>query len=67
LGDRLGREHDVRRLAQWWTQATDESRFRLLQRVQQQVTPLKGDPPLDTLRLAILIAEAEAGQVDETS
>jgi hypothetical protein len=56
-------EH-IERLARWWTQATNEARFLLLQRVCGTKTPQKGDPTLAQLRLAIFVAEAAAGEVD---
>lgn len=47
-------------LAQWWTQASQEERFRLLQKACKENTP-----PLAELRYAIILAESEAGEVGE--
>lgn len=58
MDDRLA----LTRIAQWWTQATNEARFQALQKA------IHGDPqapPLQTLQLAIILAEVEAGEVGE--
>lgn len=47
-------------LAQWWTQASQEERFRLLKKSTEENTP-----PLHELRTAIILAETEAGEVGE--
>jgi len=47
-------------LAGWWTQASEEARYAVLQKATQENTP-----PLDALRLAIILAETEAGEVEE--
>jgi len=69
MGQRLGQRGrvsaDIERIAQWWAQANQESRFVLLQRVVGSKTPQEGDPSLAQLQLAILLAEAEAGEVDQ--
>jgi len=58
LDDRLAR--GVVELAQWWTQASQEARFEALKKA------IHGEgPPLQTLRLAIIVAEVEAGEVGE--
>jgi hypothetical protein len=49
--------------ARWWTQATQEARFRLLQRIIGTKAPQKGDPTLEELKLAIILAEAEAKEI----
>lgn len=52
----------LERLAQWWTQAPQVERFELVRK------SIHGDPeapPLGTLHLAIYLAEAEAGEVDQ--
>lgn len=49
--------------AKWWTQATQEARFGLLQRIVGTKAPQKGDPTLEELKLAILLAEAEAKEI----
>lgn len=64
LGGRLDRVLAINSLAQWWTQASDQARFELLQRVVGSKTPQEGDPSFKTLQLAIYLAEAEAGQVE---
>jgi hypothetical protein len=51
---------DVEQLARWWTSASQEARFGLLRKAVQENTP-----PLQTLRLAIILAEIEAGEVGE--
>lgn len=47
-------------LARWWQAATQEARFQLYAR---SVRAEKEAPELGTLRLAIYLAEAEAGEV----
>lgn len=54
----MGRE--LRELAEWWTQASQEARFQILRAAIQENTP-----PLKTLHLAIIAAETEAGEVSE--
>jgi hypothetical protein len=49
--------------ARWWSQATKEARFNLLQRIVGRKAPQKGDPTLEELKLAILLAEAEAKEI----
>ncbi len=56
---RLARER-VERLARWWTSATQEARLQLWQKAAQE-----GDPPFAQLRLAIILAETEAGETRE--
>lgn len=51
---------DVVGLARWWTSATQEARFALLTQATRE-----NRPPLDTLHLAIVLAETEAGEVEE--
>jgi hypothetical protein len=65
VGRRLDRIGHVEQLARWWSSATKEARFVLLQRVLGQKAPLKGDPTLKELQLAIYLAEATAGEVIE--
>lgn len=58
-GRRLG---SVEELARWWNAATQEARFALYEK------SIKGDqdaPPLQALRIAIYLAEVEAGEVSE--
>jgi hypothetical protein len=55
---------DVERLAQWWTQAADEARLGLVERISGQKTPQKGDPSRETLYYAIFLAESCAGEVE---
>jgi len=50
----------IRELACWWTSASEEARYQALERAAKENTP-----PLADLRLAIYLAEAEAGQVRE--
>jgi hypothetical protein len=52
----------VDELARWWTAATQEARFALLR------STIKGEkeaPQLEVLKLAIIIAEIEAGEIAE--
>lgn len=55
---RLARHVDE--LARWWTSATHEERFRLL-----KASVETNSPPLASLRLAIIAAEIEAGEIGE--
>lgn len=58
LDDRLAR--DVESLARWWSQASEETRYETLR------ASINGETPsLETLRIAIYLAEVEAGQVAE--
>lgn len=60
LDDRLARDAEVERLARWWTQASEEARYEALR------ASINGEaPPLEALRIAIYLAEVEAGQVAE--
>ncbi len=62
LDDRLAASRRIERLAQWWTQATQEARFDALRR------SFNGDPSAPTfqeLQLALLIAEAAQGAIGE--
>jgi len=52
----------VEQLARWWTAASNEEKFRAL---KASTEGHEGAPPLDALRYAIYLAEAEAGQVAE--
>lgn len=47
-------------LARWWTQASEEARYETLLRATKE-----NSPPLGALRLAIYLAEAEAGKVEQ--
>jgi hypothetical protein len=58
----VGAVASVEQLCQWWTQATQGERFRLLKHT------IEGDenaPPLKVLQLAIYLAEVEAGEVSQ--
>jgi hypothetical protein len=57
---RAVRVSPIERIARWWTSASNEERFRLLQAACQGE---KDAPPLRTLQLAIYLAEVEAGEV----
>lgn len=49
-------------VARYWTSASNEARFALLERA------IKGDaaaPPLEVVRLAAILAEVEAGETGE--
>ena len=54
----------IRQLAEWWTQASQESRWLLL---RETVEGAKGAPPLRALHIAIYLAESEAGEVERLS
>jgi hypothetical protein len=58
------RRVDVRQLAEWWTQATAESRWLLL---RASVEGEAQAPPLRALHIAIYLAEAEKGEVERLS
>lgn len=58
MGGRLA--WDVEQLARWWTSAPNEARFALLTQATKE-----DRPPLDKLHLAIILAETEAGEVEE--
>lgn len=49
-------------LARWWTQATQAQRFVL---VRASINGDKDAPPYNTLKIAIYLAEIEAGEVSE--
>ena len=53
----------VDELARWWTSAPEEARYALLKAVIEGTTKVKGGLP--SLRLAIILAEIEAGEVAE--
>jgi hypothetical protein len=62
LDGRLAEHRAVDELARWWSQATEEARFRTL---KASCEAQEGAPPLARLRLAIYLWEAESGQVEE--
>ena len=47
-------------LARWWSQASNEARYALLVKAAQENTP-----PLEEVRVAIILAETEAGTADQ--
>jgi hypothetical protein len=49
-------------IARWWTSATQEERFKALER---SIKGESGAPPLETLQLAAYLAEVEAGEIGE--
>lgn len=53
----------VERLAQWWSQASEESRF-LLMRKAIDGPPSKEVPSLETVRLAAYLAESERAEIE---
>lgn len=63
MGQRVGElARRVERIAQWWSSATQEARYALLERA------FRGEaqaPPLEEVRLAALLAEAEAGEISQ--
>lgn len=61
MGNGLGRlAWNVEQLARWWTSASKEERFNLLKLSIEENTP-----PLGEVRLAIFLAEVEAGEIGE--
>jgi len=50
----------VEEVARWWSEAPQEARFRLLQRVCEEAPKV---PTLEELKLAIIAAETEAGEI----
>jgi len=66
VGRGLGIGRPVDELARWWTSATQEERFLLLRTTLDKRAPkTKSTPDLGTLQLAILLAESEAGEIDQ--
>jgi hypothetical protein len=53
---------EITRIAQWWTQAPQEERFRLFAR---SIRGEEGSPPLRDLQVAITLAEIEAGEISQ--
>lgn len=53
-------DRGVESLARWWTSAPQEERFRVWQKAIRE-----NSPPLEALRLAVILAETEAGEVSE--
>lgn len=57
----LGRPHQrVVELARWWTSASAKARFALWDQATKE-----NRPPLAQLRLAVILAEVEAGEISE--
>jgi len=66
MGQRLGGlAWNVEQLARWWTSASKEERFALLKRTIETQTPRRQEPTLSEVRLAIYLAEVEAGEIGE--
>lgn len=61
LGRRVGERVEL--LARWWTSASNEERFRLLKLSLEGKA--KDAPSLAEVRLAIILAETEAGEIGE--
>lgn len=55
----------VRELAIWWTQATNEERWLLLRRTIDIREKAKAAHTIDELRVAIILAETEAGEIEK--
>lgn len=51
---------DVEYLARWWSSATQAQRFALYEQAARE-----DKPPLAQVRLAAILAEFEAGEVDQ--
>jgi hypothetical protein len=60
LDERARVSAPVEQLARWWTSASTEQRFEAWQKACQE-----NRPPLATLRIAAILAEAQAGEVEE--
>jgi len=60
----MGIGRPVEQLARWWDSASQEERFRLL-KLSLEKNPPKDAPSLQTLQLAIYLAESEAGEIDQ--
>lgn len=60
MDERLGR--NVERLARWWTSAGEKARYEALRLAIHGQAPFED---FEALRLAIILAETEAGQVAE--
>lgn len=60
LDDRVARDAEIERLARWWTSASEKARYAALESAIHT-----NSPDLEKLRLAIIVAETEAGQVAE--
>lgn len=54
------RKYVVDEIARWWSQAPNEARFRLLERVTKEAPKV---PTLEELTLGIVAAETEAGEL----
>lgn len=68
LGHGLDRRLVIDTLARWWTSASKEERFAYLQRVLDARAPKeKNAPTLEEVRCAIILAEAEAGEICASS
>jgi hypothetical protein len=61
LAGRVGQRVEL--CARWWTSATQEERFRLLKVCIEGGQAAKDAPTLEEVRLAIYLAESEAGEV----
>lgn len=48
-------------IARWWNSATQAARYQLY---GAAIRGAKEAPPLDQLRLAVILAETEAGEVE---
>jgi len=53
----------VERIAQWWTQASQETRFALLKAAIEGEAPHKAT--LEEVQLAAFLAESAAGEIEE--
>jgi hypothetical protein len=56
--------HRVVQFARWWSSATKAQRFEVCHRIFGQKETQKGDPTLAEFRLAIFLAEANAGEIE---
>lgn len=63
MGRRVGQRVEL--LARWWTSASNEERFRLLKLSIEGGPKAKDAPSLSEVRLAIILAETEAGEIGE--
>ena len=64
LGNGLGKR--VEQLARWWNEAPQEARWLLLRQVLDERSKASAEISFDELRLAIYLAEAEAGEIEQS-
>jgi len=60
----MGERDRIQQLAEWWAQASQESRWLFLRKTIEG-PPSKEIPPLRLLHIAIYLAEASRGETEE--